>query len=70
MRAARMARRGRGGMPVAVVNGPRRLPAALAGKTVVDFAGEPSSSLELRQNRLAESLVIFIGHGRQHGLEL
>jgi hypothetical protein len=54
---------------VAAVNGPRRLP-GLAGKTVVDVAGEPSSSLELRQNCLTESLVIFIGHGRQHDLEL
>jgi hypothetical protein len=42
----------------------------LAGKAVIDFASEPSSPLELRQNRLAEPLVIFIGHGRQHDLEL
>ena len=54
---------------MAAVNGPLALPAALAGKAVLDVAGEPSSSLELSQNRLAESLVIFIGHGRQHDLD-
>jgi hypothetical protein len=70
MRATRMARRGRGGIPAAAFNGPRRLPAALAGKAVIDFASEPFSPLELRQNRLTESLVIFIGHGHEHGLDL
>ena len=70
MRAARMARRGRGGIPVAAVNGPLALPATLAGKAVIDFASEPFSPLELRQNRLAEPLVIFIGHGHEHGLDL
>jgi len=55
---------------VAAVNGPLALPAALAGKAVIDFASEPFSPLEFRQNRLTESLVIFIGHGRQHDLDL
>jgi hypothetical protein len=56
-------------MLAAAADGSAPLPAALAGKTVLDFAGEPSSSLELRQNRLAEPLVIFIGHGHEHGLD-
>jgi hypothetical protein len=71
MRATRMARAGaRAGMLAVAVNGPRRSPTALAGKAVLDLASDPLSPLELRQYRLTEPLLIFIGHGRQHGLDL
>ena len=42
----------------------------MLGETILGLAKKPLAPLELRQNRLAQSLVIFIGHVGQHGLDV